>query len=71
VISILFGCDGLGLISYLLVIYYQNVSSYGAGVLIVLSNRTGDVALLIVTAWMINFGSWVFYLLFEIFVRFF
>nr|WNL54505.1 NADH dehydrogenase subunit 5 [Amitermes snyderi] len=60
VISILLGWDGLGLVSYLLVIYYQNVSSYGAGMLTVLSNRIGDVALLMVIAWMINFGSWSF-----------
>jgi NADH-ubiquinone oxidoreductase chain 5 len=33
VISILLGWDGLGLVSYLLVIYYQNVRSYGAGIL--------------------------------------
>nr|YP_010987443.1 NADH dehydrogenase subunit 5 [Macrotermes herus]WON65875.1 NADH dehydrogenase subunit 5 [Macrotermes herus] len=59
-ISILLGWDGLGLVSYLLVIYYQNVSSYGAGMLTVLSNRIGDVALLMVIAWMINFGSWSF-----------
>jgi len=57
VVSILLGWDGLGLVSYLLVIYYQNVRSYGAGMLTVLSNRIGDVALLIVTAWIINFGS--------------
>nr|URX53610.1 NADH dehydrogenase subunit 5 [Cryptotermes sp. 3 AB-2022a] len=63
-ISILLGWDGLGLVSYCLVIYYQNVSSYGAGMLTVLSNRVGDVALLMVIAWMINFGSWnyIFYL---------
>nr|AQP27557.1 NADH dehydrogenase subunit 5 [Hospitalitermes sp. C TB-2017] len=60
VISILLGWDGLGLVSYLLVIYYQNVSSYGAGMLTVLSNRVGDVALLMVIAWMLNFGSWNF-----------
>nr|QZK21929.1 NADH dehydrogenase subunit 5 [Amitermes sp. QLD_087] len=60
VISILLGWDGLGLVSYLLVIYYQNVSSYGAGMLTVLSNRIGDVALLMVIAWMINYGSWSF-----------
>nr|WNL54479.1 NADH dehydrogenase subunit 5 [Amitermes cryptodon] len=60
VISILLGWDGLGLVSYLLVIYYQNVKSYGAGMLTVLSNRIGDVALLMVIAWMINFGSWSF-----------
>jgi NADH-ubiquinone oxidoreductase chain 5 len=50
VISILLGWDGLGLVSYLLVIYYQNVRSYGAGMLTVLSNRVGDVALLMVIA---------------------
>jgi len=33
IISILLGSDGLGLVSYLLVIYYQNVKSYGAGIL--------------------------------------
>lgn len=60
IISILLGWDGLGLVSYLLVIYYQNVKSYGAGILTVLSNRIGDVALLIVIAWIINFGSWSF-----------
>nr|AQP30134.1 NADH dehydrogenase subunit 5 [Oriensubulitermes inanis] len=60
VISILLGWDGLGLVSYLLVIYYQNMKSYGAGMLTVLSNRIGDVALLMAIAWMINFGSWSF-----------
>nr|AQP28268.1 NADH dehydrogenase subunit 5 [Anoplotermes group sp. Q TB-2017] len=64
VVSILLGWDGLGLVSYLLVIYYQNVKSYAAGMLTVLSNRIGDVALLMVIAWMLNFGSWsfIFYL---------
>nr|YP_010574630.1 NADH dehydrogenase subunit 5 [Leucorrhinia albifrons]UZI00201.1 NADH dehydrogenase subunit 5 [Leucorrhinia albifrons] len=63
-ISILLGWDGLGLISYLLVIYYQNFKSYGAGMLTVLSNRLGDVAFLLGIAWMLNYGSWnyVFYL---------
>nr|QNG56321.1 NADH dehydrogenase subunit 5 [Palaestes scutellaris] len=57
-ISILLGWDGLGLVSYCLVIYYQNVKSYNAGMLTALSNRVGDVALLISIAWMMNFGSW-------------
>nr|AVN67987.1 NADH dehydrogenase subunit 5 [Macropanesthia sp. B115] len=63
-ISILLGWDGLGLTSYCLVIYYQNVKSYNAGMLTVLSNRIGDVALLMVIAWMLNFGSWnyIYYL---------
>nr|YP_010022583.1 NADH dehydrogenase subunit 5 [Sarcophaga carnaria]QOP39431.1 NADH dehydrogenase subunit 5 [Sarcophaga carnaria] len=63
-ISILLGWDGLGLVSYCLVIYFQNVKSYNAGMLTVLSNRIGDVALLLAIAWMLNYGSWnyVFYL---------
>nr|YP_009051010.2 NADH dehydrogenase subunit 5 [Allantus luctifer] len=63
-ISILLGWDGLGLISYCLVIYYQNIKSFNAGMLTVLSNRIGDVFLLISIAWMLNFGSWnyIFYM---------
>nr|YP_010865936.1 NADH dehydrogenase subunit 5 [Furcatopanorpa longihypovalva]WGT92143.1 NADH dehydrogenase subunit 5 [Furcatopanorpa longihypovalva] len=63
-ISILLGWDGLGLVSYCLVIYYQNVKSYNAGMLTALSNRIGDVMLLLSIAWMLNYGSWnyIFYL---------
>nr|UJI65720.1 NADH dehydrogenase subunit 5 [Glossina brevipalpis] len=63
-ISILLGWDGLGLVSYCLVIYFQNVKSYNAGMLTALSNRIGDVALLLSIAWMINYGGWnyIFYL---------
>jgi NADH-ubiquinone oxidoreductase chain 5 len=66
VIRVLLGWDGLGLVSYCLVIYYQNIRSYNADILTALSNRVGDVALLMVIAWMINFGSWnyIFYLVF-------
>nr|YP_010586388.1 NADH dehydrogenase subunit 5 [Molannodes epaphos]UZZ44176.1 NADH dehydrogenase subunit 5 [Molannodes epaphos] len=61
-VSILLGWDGLGLVSFCLVIYYQNVSSYNAGMLTVLSNRVGDVAILMCIAWMLNFGGWNFFL---------
>nr|QEL51257.1 NADH dehydrogenase subunit 5 [Philonthus decorus] len=63
-ISILLGWDGLGLVSYCLVIYYQNVKSYNAGMITALTNRIGDVALLMSIAWMMNYGSWnyVYYL---------
>nr|AVN67738.1 NADH dehydrogenase subunit 5 [Eurycotis opaca] len=63
-ISILLGWDGLGLVSYCLVIYYQNIKSYNAGMLTALSNRVGDVCLLMAIAWMLNFGSWnyIYYL---------
>nr|YP_010704167.1 NADH dehydrogenase subunit 5 [Ptosima chinensis]WCO87660.1 NADH dehydrogenase subunit 5 [Ptosima chinensis] len=59
-ISILLGWDGLGLVSYCLVIYYQNVKSFNAGMLTALSNRVGDVAFLLSISWMMNYGSWNF-----------
>uniref|UniRef100_UPI0030036D04 NADH dehydrogenase subunit 5 n=1 Tax=Desmometopa sabroskyi TaxID=3118444 RepID=UPI0030036D04 len=64
-ISILLGWDGLGLVSYCLVIYFQNVKSYNAGMLTALSNRIGDVALLLAIAWMLNYGSWNYLFLLE------
>lgn len=56
--NILFGCDGLGSVSYLLVIYYHNARSYVACMLTVLLHRINDVALLMVFAWIINVGSY-------------
>ena len=63
-ISILLGWDGLGLVSYCLVIYFQNVKSFNAGILTALSNRIGDVALLMAIAWILNYGRWnyIFYI---------
>nr|QPK42070.1 NADH dehydrogenase subunit 5 [Zhengitettix curvispinus] len=57
-ISLLLGWDGLGLISYCLVIYYQNPSSFNSGYITVLSNRVGDAFILMSISWMLNFGSW-------------
>ncbi len=54
-IVLLIGWDGLGLISYLLVIYYQNPRSLGAGILTVLTNRVGDA--LIISAIALIFSS--------------
>uniref|UniRef100_UPI0030FEF0B8 NADH dehydrogenase subunit 5 n=1 Tax=Erynnis pelias TaxID=2663706 RepID=UPI0030FEF0B8 len=64
ILSILLGWDGLGLVSYCLVIYYQNLKSYNAGMLTALSNRIGDVFILMIISWMMNYGSWnyIFYL---------
>lgn len=74
-IRILLGWDGLGLVSYCLVIYFNNVKSYRAGILTVLSNRIGDVAILLAIAWILNYGRWNYvfhleynYLSFEIYV---
>nr|YP_010988694.1 NADH dehydrogenase subunit 5 [Anaspides richardsoni]WOR81012.1 NADH dehydrogenase subunit 5 [Anaspides richardsoni] len=59
-ISILLGWDGLGLTSYALVIYYQNEKSSNAGMLTALSNRIGDVAILLSISLMFSFGGWNF-----------
>nr|YP_010384970.1 NADH dehydrogenase subunit 5 [Amusiotheres obtusidentatus]UPL64967.1 NADH dehydrogenase subunit 5 [Amusiotheres obtusidentatus] len=59
-ISILLGWDGLGLVSYALVIFYQNEKSASAGMLTILSNRVGDVAILLSIGLMLNLGSWNF-----------
>nr|YP_010222531.1 NADH dehydrogenase subunit 5 [Dalcantha dilatata]UCC45955.1 NADH dehydrogenase subunit 5 [Dalcantha dilatata] len=66
-ISILLGWDGLGLVSYCLVIYFQSNKSYNAGMLTILTNRIGDVAILISIAWMFNNGSWhyIYYMSFS------
>nr|ALO76848.1 NADH deshydrogenase subunit 5 [Adoretus sp. ADO01] len=63
-ISILLGWDGLGLVSYCLVIYYQNIKSYNAGMITALTNRIGDVALLMSIAWMVNYGgfNYIYYI---------
>lgn len=69
-IRILLGWDGLGLVSYCLVIYFQNVKSYNAGILTIITNRIGDVAILVSIAWILNFGSWNFIFYFYFFEDF-
>nr|YP_010952833.1 NADH dehydrogenase subunit 5 [Tetraloides nigrifrons]WMQ53253.1 NADH dehydrogenase subunit 5 [Tetraloides nigrifrons] len=61
-ISILLGWDGLGLVSYALVIYYQNEKSANAGLLTIMSNRVGDVAILLSVGLLSSLGSWNFYM---------
>nr|YP_011010427.1 NADH dehydrogenase subunit 5 [Metrocoris tenuicornis]WPW47042.1 NADH dehydrogenase subunit 5 [Metrocoris tenuicornis] len=66
-ISILIGWDGLGLVSYCLVVYFQNYKSYSAGMITILTNRIGDVSILLSISWMMNFGSWHFFYYFSFF----
>jgi len=56
-IRILLGWDGLGLVSYVLVIYYQNEKSANAGMLTALSNRVGDVAILLSISLFFRYGG--------------
>lgn len=59
-IRILLGWDGLGLVSYVLVIYYQSENRANAGILTALSNRVGDVAILLRISFMFGLGRWNF-----------
>nr|YP_010478312.1 NADH dehydrogenase subunit 5 [Nesophrosyne sp. 17 GMB-2012]UVI59756.1 NADH dehydrogenase subunit 5 [Nesophrosyne sp. 17 GMB-2012] len=60
VVSIMLGWDGLGLVSYCLVIYYSSLKSYLAGLITCLINRLGDIGLLISISWLFGYGSWNF-----------
>ena len=60
IFRILLGWDGLGLISYCLVIYYPSKKSNRAGIITVLSNRVGDVCVLLSIAWFVALGDFNF-----------
>ena len=60
IVRILLGWDGLGLISYCLVIYYPTKKSNAAGILTVLRNRVGDICILIRIAWFRIIGDYSF-----------
>lgn len=57
-IVLLLGWDGLGIVSFILVIYYQNPKSLAAGIITALTNRIGDVLLLVSIGWTLNQGHW-------------
>nr|ASY97532.1 NAHD dehydrogenase subunit 5 [Scolopendra dehaani] len=65
IVSLLLGWDGLGLVSYCLVIYYQNVRSYNAGMITILSNRIGDSSILLVISWLLINGDWFYMFFFD------
>nr|DBA43605.1 TPA_asm: ND5 [Bombus impatiens] len=57
-LTLLLGWDGLGLISYCLIIYYQKFLSFNSGMITVILNRLGDCSLLMIISFMVIFGSW-------------
>lgn len=63
ILTLLLGWDGLGLISYCLIIYYQKFLSFNSGIITVILNRLGDSRLLIIISFIVIFGRWnlIFY----------
>jgi len=57
-IILLIGWDGLGIVSFILVVYYQNPKSLAAGIITAITNRIGDVILLLSIALTLNQGHW-------------
>lgn len=53
-LTLLLGWDGLGLSSYLLVLYYQTPKSQGAAIITAITNRLGDILILLTIAWSLN-----------------
>lgn len=58
IITLLLGWDGLGITSFVLVIYFQNPKSLGAGLITALTNRIGDVIILLSITLTLNQGHW-------------
>lgn len=60
-VTLLIGWDGLGVTSFLLVVYYQRRRSIGAGIITALTNRIGDVLILVCRGYLALEGTWIVY----------
>nr|YP_009115755.1 NADH dehydrogenase subunit 5 [Melipona scutellaris]AJC00750.1 NADH dehydrogenase subunit 5 [Melipona scutellaris] len=57
-LTIMLGWDGLGLVSYCLIIYYNKLNSLNSGFFTIILNRLGDSGLLMIISFLSMFGSW-------------
>lgn len=63
IIILILGWDGLGLVSYLLVIFFFSKKSQNARILTLLTNRLGDIFLLFAICLILMEGSWKFWII--------
>nr|YP_010600876.1 NADH dehydrogenase subunit 5 [Cacopsylla jukyungi]WAL33206.1 NADH dehydrogenase subunit 5 [Cacopsylla jukyungi] len=61
VLGVILGWDGLGLVSFCLVIYYQSLSSYNSGFITAASNRVGDTMIILSIVWASSEGGFLFW----------
>jgi len=69
-VGLIIGWDGLGLVSFVLVIFYQDKKSLGSAIITFLSNRVGDAFFIIAIGVSRFLGSWHFLDLGEVRLRF-
>jgi len=68
-VGLIIGWDGLGLVSFVLVIYYQDKKSLGSAIITFLSNRVGDAFFIMAIGVSSFLGSWHFLDLGEVRLR--
>nr|WMH03397.1 NADH dehydrogenase subunit 5 [Cacopsylla melanoneura]WMH03410.1 NADH dehydrogenase subunit 5 [Cacopsylla melanoneura]WMH03423.1 NADH dehydrogenase subunit 5 [Cacopsylla melanoneura] len=61
ILGVILGWDGLGLISFCLVIYYQSLSSFNSGFITAASNRVGDTLIILSIVWASSSGGFMFW----------
>nr|ALR69321.1 NADH dehydrogenase subunit 5 [Bemisia tabaci] len=59
-VSLVMGWEGLGMTSFVLIMYYQNKKSMMSSMYTIMMNRVGDITLLISMMVLMNSASWMF-----------
>nr|YP_026059.1 NADH dehydrogenase subunit 5 [Aleurodicus dugesii]AAS77749.1 NADH dehydrogenase subunit 5 [Aleurodicus dugesii] len=59
-ISMIMGWEGLGMISFILIMFYQNKKSLMMSISTMMNNRIGDIMMILSIIMMMNFNSWSF-----------